>query len=415
MPIDVLPRSKDWFQDHWNAGVSSGTSTVPTLIISSSKQGVNNPNWKKEVSDGRNATTPFTATRRWVSGCNEGEVFTSYDSWNCTGGFYHGPSVGWERGNLFGNFGFPTDPVGLDTTEADLEARINFFKQIRKARQSFQSGVFLGELAETLRMIRRPGASLRQLVTSYSANAKKRIAKEKTTASKKKALAGTWLEFSFGWKPLVQDVDNLAETLAEHGFNRDVIPVRAWGKRESLVPTSVIAGGLTISTNYSFQLGTSNLAYVRFLGAVSNEASTTKKEFRRWGLHPDDFVPTVYNLIPYSFLVDYFSNLGDLIDAVSVRNVQTAWMCQTVIKQAIRRPLFLRNDFKESACPANTVRTKIIQATASHSSFEIGWRHVARSTPLTPSISAGDFRLRIPGVESPWKWLNIAGLAALRR
>jgi hypothetical protein len=48
------------------------------------------------------------------------------------------------------------------------------------------------------------------------------------------------------------------------------------------------------------------------------------------GLGPGDILPTIYELIPYSFVVDYFTNLGDVISAWSHQAIRPDWAQRTV-------------------------------------------------------------------------------------
>jgi hypothetical protein len=37
------------------------------------------------------------------------------------------------------------------------------------------------------------------------------------------------------------------------------------------------------------------------------------------GLHPSNWLPTAWELLPYSFVYDYFANIGDIINAATVQ------------------------------------------------------------------------------------------------
>lgn len=411
---EVVPRYRVHFRDHWNSAPSTTNNTYANLICTSTKTGVSNPRYRQLIASGRNATTSFNASRQYAEGMNSGFVQTIYDAFSCTN-FYRGRTIDWVEGDLFeGTSSFPGDPASLGSTEADLQARMEFFKKYHRIRRSFQAGVFFGELAESIRMIRRPGSALRQRIDTYYGAAKERLRRERTSNSKRKALAGTWLEYSYGWKPLVSDVDSAAETLASIGFKRKTAPIVSWGEVKTSTPLTVFHGG---DNDALCEIGRQlhSRVKVRFLGAVNMEADGTNRQHHRWGLAPEDFVPTIYNLIPYSFLVDYFSNLGDLIEATCTRNLVFGWKCQTLIQENEIRISYIKNEYSPTFCPSSSTKTTVLSQVATYPGWKIGWRKVQRSNPLSPSVSVKDLRLRIPGVESPSKWLNIAALASLRR
>jgi hypothetical protein len=47
------------------------------------------------------------------------------------------------------------------------------------------------------------------------------------------------------------------------------------------------------------------------------------------GVTLDNFIPTAYNLLPYSFVIDYFSNLGQIVNALSFCNGRVNWVNRT--------------------------------------------------------------------------------------
>ena len=49
-----------------------------------------------------------------------------------------------------------------------------------------------------------------------------------------------------------------------------------------------------------------------------------------FGLSAWEFVPTLWELIPYSFLVDYFTNVGGIIASWSYRSLGTDWVAKNV-------------------------------------------------------------------------------------
>jgi hypothetical protein len=118
-------------------------------------------------------------------------------------------------------------------------------------------------------------------------------------------------------------------------------------------------------------------------------------------LRLEDFVPTVWELIPYSFVADYFTNIGDIISAFSYGNMNLRWSTRTQVVKAIA--------VNNSASPRlnDTNPINIIEFGIDDGSSTITRRIVDRKNyngGFVPSL-----RFEIPGADSS-KWINLAAL-----
>ena len=185
--------------------MTQGYSTAfPPLFLDYSfrldnvRDGVQNPDWRRQVASGQNATTVMIARKHIIAGeCPSftGTVtFGSGNDWKYT----------WT-GALFQSFD-PLNLPGMATARARCESRasLNLRKKAKEKITVFSGAVFLGELRETLAAIRNPLRSLIQHTERYLTTAKK-LAKAKAAGD---ALRNEYLAFTFGWGPLASDVDS---------------------------------------------------------------------------------------------------------------------------------------------------------------------------------------------------------------
>jgi hypothetical protein len=129
------------------------------------------------------------------------------------------------------------------------------------------------------------------------------------------------------------------------------------------------------------------------------------------GVSLTNFAPTAWELIPYSFLVDYFSNIGNVIDTASLGTVYLSWGVRT------ERQFF---EYTSSAFdlyyPLNTdSHERFIHKSVNASGGRSYQQNFFRSPVGSVEVGILDLTFKIPGIDESRKWLNIGALAAKRR
>lgn len=354
-------------------------------------------NWREKIRQGKNATSTYLCTfEEWLAVSHYAQSRLTQKS-----GSY-------QQFVTTGNLSFwsvsPSGAALLSSTKADTLAREQFIKQYRGRRTAFQSGVFLGELSETVQMIRHPAQALRQGIDRYYGTVKKRLRRKKRD---KRLIQDTWLEYVFGWKPLINDIEDACRLATVQPMANFQV-IRGSGK--DVISKAITQGNFTYgSTKTLWSYVKTGSVDVTCKGAVSavNEPPPFPEVL---GLSWSNVLPTVWELIPYSFLVDYFTNVGKVIDGISTGNIQLAWGCKTVYKQSEVQitNLHLDDTFLQGNKPVG----------GSVSGFATGGGKAATSTnivrqPITGvSLGLGDFRFKLPGSDT--RWLNIGALARLK-
>lgn len=122
-------------------------------------------------------------------------------------------------------------------------------------------------------------------------------------------IGAKWLEYRYGWSPLLKDIHESAEQL----LNLSTLPLTSFFARSS---ESVPIGG-SFSRN-GFNLTASGSASFRAeMKLLLKQSRTTPQALAGFtSLNP---VSLAWELLPYSFVIDWFYNVGDYL-----RNAETS-------------------------------------------------------------------------------------------
>lgn len=186
-------------------------------------------------------------------------------------------------------------------------------------------GMMLGELAETAGMLNGPLKGIVDLTQKYKSAMGKGGA----------ALSSAWLLYIFGIMPLISDCQDIMTALeAKVTENNDYLRSRRGTESTKEISTgisNVTVTGTTVMIPVllvkTTEWSSTSIWYYRLL--LELEALS---KLGKWGLSPSQFIPTAYELVPYSFLVDWFSNLGSFIRALMpLANVKILGGCTSQV------------------------------------------------------------------------------------
>lgn len=125
---------------------------------------------------------------------------------------------------------------------------------------------------------------------------------------RRKAVADLWLEFSFGWAPLVGDIYTAMKVLSDFQFFTH--PLRAgakesWGFNPPITPSSDAA--------FTYQAKCVHNASVSVhIGGVLTVTNSNQRLLSRLGIVNPGQV--FYEMIPFSFVANYFVNIEEWIN-----------------------------------------------------------------------------------------------------
>lgn len=318
--------------------------SLSSISSRDARWGEQNPQWRAQVAAGQSAGTPFRGERTFSTGNNRVVLTEEH-----VPGSIAEPSRWPKRSetvgyfNLIGALPAFASISAYSISKAESVALSAAHQKIHDFNVKVEGGVILGELQQTIALLSNTGKRLFSGMFSYLAKAKS-IAQSGRYASKKDALAALadlWLEYSFGWRPLVNDVSDIISYL--NSMQGTSIPsvARAVGSTTSseTYSTPHLIGATAPFLTYKRQLHST--VRVRYIVGLGAQAGSDTDVIRDIGLAPSNWLPTLWELVPWSFVVDYFSNIGKIISAVSNLSAGQRWVVRTVIKEATIRPLIM--------------------------------------------------------------------------
>lgn len=435
-----LPYSGAYNVVQWDGASSSPIAgAVSGVTTSTITKGENLPNWMRLIRLGENATTSLSGSTARVQPLRWGNVAAS---WSYEPDSPSIPPVWYNRNGSFSGI-FATTPLVpasnpslISSRTAEDLALARFNEKVAEVNRQFQGGVFLAELGKTLHGLRNPAEALFKGIERYSVAAKKlrkrtiqkylRLKsdgdyvgpldlrslnkRQRRLASKEftKAATGLWLEQSFHWLPLMYDIQGACSAL-RHTFERlpsQFVKTSAMDVQE--VGTAISQIG-TAWIKADIQSKARTYASVRMYGRVRIGTRIQNwPDSKALGYDIRSFVPTLWELIPYSWAVDYFTNIGDIIYGLSQGGQDVLW-CARGIKRCYEMrqtgvpnckpqvpPAFHHNTgFNVSGVTSEVLAEKAIISRATYTGGYVPF-----------------FEWSIPGLSL--KWLNL-GAAFLQR
>lgn len=212
------------------------------------------------------------------------------------------------------------------------------FKAYAKMNQAkVLSGESLSDLGKTVSMLRRPLGGAQTLLKEIFKSRNARLRRKSMTLLR--ANSESWLEYRYGWQPLILDgsaiIDDITRKLSKGFKDARRLVVRAEKKQQLSVagtfpwqsvpnyPSVQTSGGASVQMDIN-----------AFAGVMYEIAPRTDPEALAayYGLRARDIPALVWEKIPYSFVADWFLNVGDYIEAkmeVPDIKVLSSWVTVT--------------------------------------------------------------------------------------
>jgi hypothetical protein len=197
--------------------------------------------------------------------------------------------------------------------------------------------VFAGELRETLDMLKNPLGNVRELLIQLI----KALLALKTGKLKgkelAKAISNVWLQFQFGIMPLASDIDSLIDIINDKSKNIATRKNRFYGSAEASTTSVDNSAGTGLSAVYcrSEMNTTDRVECILHAGIIFrhsfsqlSEQSGAIQEF----LNSSELPNTIWELTPFSFLIDYFTNISEIISSSTQSYADISYISESIVK-----------------------------------------------------------------------------------
>lgn len=231
------------------------------------------------------------------------------------------PSSTVRSGTATGTNGLAFDAVGsftyspsVDLDTAKILAGTNALSNV--AEPEVQGQVDLVELRKTIQLLKRPIQKWDSIQKIAERRFKKAKASGKTDARNlSEFISSNWLAYRYGFIPLMLSTQGLLKALS-----KGVTSKRQTARGSSFVPTQ------TATYNATYAASTVTGGFTKYLSIVGTKVHTVRTGVlyehttslrASLGMELHEIPSTAWELIPYSFVADWFANIGDYIRAVT--------------------------------------------------------------------------------------------------
>lgn len=352
--------------------------------------GPNYPDWQLRLALGAAATT-YLSGLKFSSKCSELHMTVV--------GTKYAPGFGRRAQGFNQDTGFPSPPhSGIDSI-AERNAASSLLADYLKVKRTWHGGAAIAEFSETVQMLAHPVDSIyKRTYTFVKSVGRLRKMYRRDPIGYGKLLGQLWLAYAFGIAPLVSDVKdaqsavnvlstelgmNDQKRLIGSGYNRIV------SKLEPMRPVPW--------TSYAYYDRTLFIEYgVRYIAAVNARPPGIGDIAGNFGVGFDDILPSVWEGVPWSWLVDYFVNVNEMLESIAWVNADIAW-CQRTVRN--------RSWYQLSAVRPYTAEPAYFSAVAGGGQ---GYYQTAVVNRVSTNVPYPSWRFRVPGL--PNQFANVAAL-----
>jgi len=224
-----------------------------------------------------------------------------------------------SRGRITPHVSGLLHPDVVPHPDADNRAATELLSSYRDAVSAFQGANFAAEFLECVTLFTSPLKS----IFGKSVGLANAIGKAKGVAYSNprryaQKISSAYLGYQFAVAPLAADLSAAASGFQQFMENRiKVKGISGKGSAEEEIESSVKThpdmGALAIQSYQCMKL-----SQVRYHGKVGMSFSGMGSLMAQMGFSAPDIVPSVWEAVPFSFLIDYFTNVSETLARLSI-------------------------------------------------------------------------------------------------
>lgn len=193
-------------------------------------------------------------------------------------------------------------------------------------------GEIMSDFNKTVSMLKHPFKSATSLMSRMLYKRNKLL--KSHTSDVMKANASAWLEYRYGWVPIIMDCKSILQIAKETTRKRDsgFRVARASDVNEKKLNNTFDHG--IMGSWRARGTGTSTATYRSHVGIIYqiSPCSIPEGVSRSLGLDARSIPATLWEIVPFSFVVDWFVNVGSFLQAIMPRSdikILSSWQSST--------------------------------------------------------------------------------------
>jgi len=389
-----------------------------SVKLTGSRSGTNLPNYKEIIRAGGNATTPYTLDRTKMLEMKGGQGQAILLDWDAVNKRVYTVSEKFSGFIQAESINLVHRSIALPKAEATAKTKI--YKKIESMQSQLNGAAALAEGVDVIRQFGAPFAAIVDLTNRRLNRLElERRGLKGTTSFKRikwaQIVASSYLEYAFGLAPLISDTKKLAEALARWQFeatgeSRPQLKAVGRGIDESADSYTVQrAEGMGLVFDVTTRTTTeSRVQYIVGLDSSAMAAfGSNDRLLQLCGFDPGNWIPAAWEVVPWSWLVDYFFNVQDILQSGVTSTAGVKWISKSVT-QVTTREIYSSLNLKLSRERAMSTYGYVYGYHGSDSpcSLKRIRTTLTRSSPASLGIVPLTF-------EFPTKWKQLANMAAV--
>lgn len=301
--------SASWRRHQTNGTTTNGTLTGPSNV----EVVVSSTNTTQNKGDHvRGTAFSYSVDKSPLAYGYQSFKYPSGETYACFGSFQ----------NVGSALSFHSTDAADANSMANAKATEDFYE---KLRGDVDLSVDAFQISQTLNMLKNPLG----IVTKFAKQAKKRAKKEK------REIGDIWLELQYGWGPAVSTAYGIADQVgkgASTGIGQ-IFKGKGHDSKSFTNKVSRTVGGFSMDGSYTIKHNASCTVY----GLVNmDDESIAQTAAHYSSLNPASIA---WELLPYSFVVDWFVGIGSYI-----RTVESACLYGSLVSSSWKSSLIVTTE-----------------------------------------------------------------------